>query len=213
MSVNLGGRYVGRGGKAYTVLGVEGSYIRIRYVGGDEARLRLAEHLINQRIASEKAALRQRFNRRIARVKSQVIDLYTLGFLVPRAYLNANMPLDYEQQFVDMYQELAGENPSQYSISADHTDKWAISTEIVFYATQEELDYLDFGELEVHQNYAKQENRWGVYNNNYFWALISMGFRTGSKKHDLNKIRSQLHVSRESIGDFERGLGAGRNRG
>jgi hypothetical protein len=140
------------------------------------------------------------------------IDLYTLGFLVSRGYLFANMPPQYENDFVDLYHKLANENPKHYSVTAEHIDKWAISTQVNFGGTQNEIDALDFGELEIHQARIKDEKRWGIYSNDFYWVLISLGFRSGRGNHDLPKIRSQLHVSHKSIGEFERGLGDGRKR-
>ena len=143
-----------------------------------------------------------RFVRRLRSVKGVMLDYLTLGYLAHHGYFYAKMPASYEDTFVKDYTRFAGEAPDSYNIAPPHDLEWdAVSTSISFGATDETLDKLDFAEYEVTP--GVHHNQWNVGWNDYFFALISLGFHMGANQ-DIKSILGRIS-SHEDKMEFIKG--------
>ena len=205
MDITVGGHYKSlRTGEPYTVLGIEPDGIRIQWLDerGWEDLISRNEHLAVLKRLEEKRRDEGRFVRRLRSVKGVMLDYLTLGYLAHHGYFYAKMPASYEDTFVKDYTRFAGEAPDSYNIDPPRDLEWdAVSTSISFGATGEVLDKLDFAEYEA--TYESHYNRWNVGWNDYFFALISLGFRMGANQ-DIKRILDRI-ISHEDKMEFIKG--------
>ncbi|KKN04091.1 hypothetical protein LCGC14_1101080 [marine sediment metagenome] len=206
MDITLGGRYLSRFGEEYTVLEILLSGgIKVRYLKDNtESFVPRIDHNIVLQKLEEKRRDEGRFVRRLQSVQGVMLDYFTLGYLAHHGYFYAKMPADYEDIFIKDYARFSGKEPSrkEYHIEIPRDDEWfAVSTSISFGATDVALGRLDFADYEA--TYDAQYNRWRVSWNNYFFALISLGFCLGANQ-DTGHIMRRI-VSRADREEFVRG--------
>lgn len=206
MEILLGGRYTNEEGQAYSVLDLCDLLIKVMYTDGSTKLITRPEHLRALREVEKQRALEHRYRQHLAYVDNFAFDYFTAGFLAVRGFFYARVPPDYEQTFIEDHVKVTGHRPDEehYHIVM-REDAWqALSTYIEF----PHHDELDFGELEITEQPNK---RWRVCSNRFFWALLLLGFRLGSKQ-DIEGISKAVYMRSgiHGVGDFERGIGAGR---
>jgi len=212
VDITVGGHYKSlRTGEPYTVLGIEPDGIRIQWLDerGWEDLISRNEHLaVLKRLGAERKN-EGRFMRMNRLVLDVSLDFCTLGYLARHGYLYCQMPVEYERTFVDDYSRLSNERPDEehYNIKDPRDEEWiALSSYISFGASEELLEQLDFGEYEINpEHLGKEDNRWRLCNNKYFYALVSLGFRLGGEQ-SYERIMKNIMYS-DDRKEFKRGFG------